>query len=59
MDIQSSSIDLGLNVIVETFPISCAAPHLLALLSEVSLLLQTLFVLHRRHKVLLAMRGWT
>ena len=59
MDIQSSSIDLGLNVIVETFPISSTAPHLLALLSEVSLLLQILFVLDRRHKVLLAMRGWT
>ena len=55
MDIQSSSID----IVEETFPISCAAPHLLALLSEVSLLLQTLFVLDRRHKVLLAMRGWT
>ena len=52
-------VDLGLNVIVETFPISCAAPHLLALLSEVCLLLQTLFVLHRRHKVLLTMRRWT
>ena len=53
------SVDLGLNVMVETFPISCAAPHLLALLGEVGLLLQTLFVLHRRHKVLLTMRRWT
>ena len=53
------SVDLGLNVMVETFPISCAAPHLLALLGEVGLLLQTLFVLHRRHKILLTMRRWT